>query len=144
MISNPPTDVSFLNESSEMSSFWHDWFEDVQQEVNEGEIPTDTYNIDATLGVLIPMPTNDLNIRMQSSTGGNTNITKNPQIEPGKFDGQRITAEGMDDIRTVQFDDGNGLKLIGGASATLKNSDLINFHWNAGKQLWIENYRAIS
>jgi hypothetical protein len=67
----------------------------------------------------------------------------NPTISAG-FDGQEITLEGSDNVKTVTLNDGNGLQLQGGNSITLKNGDVIKLHYNSYRNIWIENYRSIN
>jgi hypothetical protein len=144
MIHAPPSDVELITLTNRNPSLhWTDWFEEVEHHVNEGELPAATQNILADIGIGLSSRTTNIIIRAQSATGGSVDITANPQIEFG-FDGQFITIEGMNDTKTVKLDDGNGLRLTSGTSAILKNNDVISFHFNAEKKLWIENRRAIS
>jgi len=144
MINAPPSDVRLLdNQDESVNTHWADWLEDVEHHINLGELPLNLQEIFADVGIPLPGEVTNVIIRVISATSGILDITASPQIEFG-FDGQFITIEGMDDTRTVKLDDGNGLKLVSGSSAVLKDSDTISFHFNAEKKLWIENGRAIS
>lgn len=140
MIRKHPQDAQVISASNQLDPHYSDWMSDLVDEVNEGEIPAPTQAIAADVGVQIVSPVNNLIVRL-AGDGGVINITANPQISAG-FDGQNITLEGTDDVNTVQLDDGDGLALAGGASFTMGNNDIINFHFNAAKDLWIENYRS--
>lgn len=144
MINAPPSDVELLDlDQKAANTHWVDWFEDAQKEINFGEQPSGTQDIQGNVGIQVPSQRTNIIIRVQSATAGTVDITANPQIQYG-FDGQFITIEGMDNTKKVKLDDGNGLKLTGGAAAILKDSDVISFHFNAEKKLWVENSRAIS
>lgn len=139
MVRDHPQDANVLD-NEQLSQHYSDWFVSLKDAANEGEIPQPTQEIIDTVGVQIPSPVNNLMVRIKSD-GGAVDITANPQISSG-FDGQVITLEGMDDTDTVQLDDGDGLKLAGGASFTISNNDVISLHYNAAKDLWIENTRS--
>lgn len=141
MIRNHPKNINVLNETNQQfNQVYNSWLLDLTDEVNQGEPPHPTQSIAATIGIQIPSPVNNLIMRIIGD-GGAVNITADPQISFG-FDGQTITLEGMDDTNTVQLDDGNGLKLAGGASFTLSDDDVITLHYNGTKDLWIENTRS--
>lgn len=140
MIHPPPVDIEFLiNGKSDIN--WTDWFEDVEHHVNRGEVPRRTLEVEATVGILTESEGTNLLIRVISATSGNVNITANPQIEYG-FDGQVITVAGTDNTRTVQLDNDDGLKLANGTSFILGEDDVITFHFNGNKKLWIEHTRS--
>lgn len=142
MIQNHPQFAKLINSvTGHVSQHFSDWFLRLKDQVNEGEIPADVQDVAATEGVKLSAPVHDIIIRIQSNTSGNVDIAAVPQIEYG-FDGQKITLEGMDAAKTVTLDDGDGLKLAGGASFTLGEDDVITLHYNAGKKLWIENTRS--
>jgi hypothetical protein len=73
--------------------------------------------------------------------GGPVDISANPQIADG-IDGQIIILQGTHDTNTVKFDDGNGLALVGAASATLGANDVLALLFDSGEDLWIELFRA--
>jgi hypothetical protein len=141
MIQNHPQFAKLTDALFHTSQHFSDWFLKLKDHVNKGENPADTQNINATVGVKIPSPVTNILIRIQSATSGSTDITADPQIAEG-FDGQKITLEGKDDIKTVKLDNGTGLKLAGGTSFTLREDDVLVLHYNASKQLWIENSRS--
>jgi hypothetical protein len=139
MIEQHPQAASLTN-NNKTSVHYKEWFNKVKDHVNEGEAPEGTQEISASTGVLIPSPVTNLTIRLEGS-GGAVDISANPQIVHG-FDGQRITLEGTSATNTVKLDDGDGLKLAGGASFTIGEYDVISFHFNVNKSLWIENSRS--
>ena len=124
-----------------ISPEWDSWFVKVRDHANKGENPSDTQNIEAATGINLTSDVTNLIIRIQSGETGPINITKNPQISKG-FDGQVITIEGQDNTKTVTLDDGDGLVLAGGTSFTIGEHDIIRFHFNEIKNLWIEHYRS--
>ena len=124
-----------------LSTNWQDWMTDLGKQVTVGSEPASIQSIVAVDGIKLNYSTQDVLIRVISSTAGDVNITKNPQINSG-FDGQRINIEGSDAAKTVTLDDGDGLQLTGGASITLAEGDTISFHYNLTKNLWIENTRS--
>lgn len=140
MIQNHPQDAEVLDDKF-LSNHFSDWFLKLKDQVNRGTVPHGTTDVTATGGIAIPSAVNGIMIRIQSATAGAINITANPQIEFG-FDGQRITIEGMDATKTVQLDDGDGLKLAGGASFIVASDDTISFVFNDAKSLWIETARS--
>jgi len=137
------TENSTLNVKSGngLSNNWKDWMSDLGNQVTKGSEPASIQDITAAVGIKLSYGTQDVLIRVQSSTAGDVNITKNPQINSG-FDGQRINIEGSDAAKTVTLDDGDGLQLTGGTSITLAEGDTISFHYNLTKNLWIENTRS--
>jgi hypothetical protein len=141
MIENHPQDAKLTDGFFHTTEKFSDWFLKIKDHVNKGENPASTQDVNATVGVNIPSPVTNILIRIQSATSGSTDITADPQIAEG-FDGQKITLEGMDDTKTVKLDNGTGLKLAGGASFTLGEDDVLVLHYNASKQLWIENSRS--
>lgn len=100
-----------------------------------------TKDIVAATGIISTMLVFD-KLRIQSSTAGDTNITANPQVANGLFDGQQLHFIGQDDTKTVTFDDGAGLKLAGGLSVTLGEGDSLVLTWDDGLSLWVEDYRT--
>lgn len=69
-----------------------------------------------------------------SGNSGDINITANPQIANGLWDGQEICVIGTSNIDTVTLDDGDGLSLDG--QAVLGEDDMLCLWWNATD--WIE------
>jgi len=69
------------------------------------------------------------------SDGGTINITANPQISPGKRDGQPLKVVGTSDTNKVIFDDGDGLSMS--TSVTVSDKGVIDYHWSVGENEWI-------
>ncbi len=124
-------------EGDNFTHMWQQWFSNLTQQVNQGEAAI-SQEITATGGITV---SSDF-MRVISATAGNVNITKNPQIGAGRFDRMSLTIEGKDNTRTVTLDNGDGLKLTGGASFTLANGDIITFSYNKSQDLWIEISRS--
>lgn len=82
----------------------------------------------------------DINMRIQSSTTGDSIVTANPPIVAGSL-GQILTLFGADNIKTVTFTDGNGIKLDTGQSITLGLDDNISFKYINTN--WVEISRII-
>jgi surface protein len=74
---------------------------------------------------------------------GDVDITANPQIANGLFDGMELTIINNSSTGTLKFDNGNGLSLTGGNSFTMEYCDIIVFKWNASLGLWIEMSKEI-
>lgn len=125
----------------EVSQNWQVWFRQVKDTVNLGQTPQLVQEITASVGIKVENEATNIIIRVQSATASAVDITDIPQIEAG-FDGQVITIEGEDDVKTVQLDDGDGLKLEGGVSFIAGEFDVIALHFNGNKKIWIENYRS--
>lgn len=140
MIENHPQDAG-IAEGQFLSNHYSDWLLRLKDQVNRGEVPRETSDITATNGILLPGEITNIIIRIQSATAGSVDITANPQIEFG-YDGQQITIEGMSATKTVKLDNGDGLKLAGGASFTVAEDDTISFVFNATKSLWVEITRS--
>lgn len=140
VIENHPQDAAIADGTS-LSNHYSDWFLRLKDQVNRGNVPGGTLDILAGDGIQLPGAVTNVIIRVQSATAGNVDIVANPQIEYG-FDGQYIMLEGMSDTKTVQLDNGDGLKLAGGASFTLGLDDTISFIFNLSKSLWIETNRS--
>ncbi len=79
-------------------------------------------------------------MRVQSD-GGAVNITANPQIA-AMPDGTMLILEGISDANTIEYGDGDGLQLAGGAAFVQARGDIIAFSYNSGRSLWIERYRS--
>ena len=69
------------------------------------------------------------------SSGGDVNITADPQITPGNLDGQRLYVQGTSDTNKVILDNGDGLSMS--VSITLGDKDVIFFLWNSTESLWV-------
>ena len=131
--------------------YWENWFKQLQDLVNNGQGVEDIKEIDPAIGIKFDSPIRTFLLRIISNNLGNCNIAANPQIlsiaKPTTdvaMDGQEITIEGSDNIRTVTLSNGRGLQLSGGAPITLKNGDIIKLHYNRIRNIWIENYRSIN
>lgn len=120
-----------------LSRTWGVWMNNLKNLVNTGEPPSK--NTDVTAAGGIKLTTNDM--RIQSATAGAIIVSANPQITPG-FDNQKISLEGLSDVKTVAVTNGNGLKLAGGASFVIGEDDTIHLHFNKAKNLWIEDSRS--
>jgi len=80
-------------------------------------------------------------MRIEGASAGTTTLTSDPQITAGE-DGQSLTVEGMSDTNKVKLVDGNGLQLAGGADYEMGEGDVISFHYNEIRNVWIENSRS--
>lgn len=130
------TEGTRFNQPIHFNNEVRDWFTQIRDEVNLGPNPADQ-DLSATDSIL---PVSQL-IRVQSATSGNVTLTSNPQIENGD-DGQTITLEGLDNTKTVTISSGNGLELET-SPTVLKQGSIINLHYNAARNIWIENYRSL-
>ena len=74
-----------------------------------------------------------------AGNSGDINITANPQIADGIFNGQELCLVGTSDTDTVTLEDGNGLDQNG--AAVLGVNDEICYKWNLTD--WRESTRAI-
>ena len=82
---------------------------------------------------------NDQIMIIQSSTAGDCNITANPQIVAGTS-GQYLHLIGNDNIKTVTFDNGDGLSLNNGSSFTLGANDVLKLTFVGST--WVEDTRS--
>jgi hypothetical protein len=99
------------------------------------------FNVVAATGITpISSTANHVVIPIQSSTAGAVDITANPQIAAGAFDGQMLTLIGQDDTKTVQIDDGTGFALENGVSFTFGSQD--TWHGISYSSVWIELTRS--
>jgi len=138
MISPHPLENMQDKEGKEgLSANWDDWLIKLKDRINFGESPTETLFITAVAGITKLAGL----IRIESATAGTVDITANPQIVAG-HDGQFITIEGQSDPKSVKLDNGYGLQLAGGASFTIGLGDVIHFHFNLNRGLWIEDGRS--
>lgn len=71
------------------------------------------------------------------SSGGQVNITANPQISAGTKVGQELRLVGTSDTNYITMQDGNGLSLNGPIS--LKNHQVIDLWWDGS--VWVEDAR---
>lgn len=120
-----------------LSRVWDSWMTNVQNNVDFGKPPSSLAEITATGGIQVTTES----MRIISSTAGNVTVTANPRITPMN-DNAFLRLEGNDDTRTVTLADGNGLSLTGGTTVVLGNNDVIAFHFNKSKDLWVEDYRS--
>lgn len=138
-------DVSSIintDHSGENKNQWHNFLTAVQQSIEIGQ-PVGTPNPVGTGGMILPQCIRSSIFRVISNTSVGVELTTAPAISDG-FDGQELTLEGSDNIKTVTLHNGNGLQLQGGHSITLKNGDIIKLHYNNFRKVWIENYRSIN
>lgn len=77
-----------------------------------------------------------------SGDGGAVDLTSDPQVAAGEFDGQPLLIVGGDDTNTVKLDDGTGLELVGGTSITLGKGDSLALRWDLDDTTWREVHRA--
>jgi hypothetical protein len=137
MLGPAPKDPMTLP-NNEVSRTWKVWLQNAQNLIDFGEPPSGETEIIGANGLAFAGHYQIL--RIISSTGGNTTVTKNPQIAPG-FDGQVGIIEGLNNTRTVTISNGNGIVLKGGTPFAIANNDVIQLHYNKSKDLWIEDYR---
>lgn len=71
-------------------------------------------------------------------------ITADPQIVDGRFDGQEITIWGHSDTYTLTLDDGNGLQLAGGVSCVLGKGDCIKLKFMNTASMGMGDWYEIS
>ena len=135
-ITNQGVDDSRINH-------WERWFQNIRLLVNYGISPGEPVSTSGAATINLPQQIRSSLIRVISSAPGGEVMNVAPQIAPG-FDGQEITIEGSDDTKTITFVNGSGLQLLGAASVTLKNGDILKLHYNKYRDLWIENYRSIN
>lgn len=136
MLSPFPQD-KFLHPNGKFNRTWDVWMNHLKNTVNFGQPPSSDTDVVAAEGIRLTSP----KMRIQSATAGAINISAIPQMSPG-YDGQRALIQGLSDIRTVQINNGNGLKLAGAASFVFGEDDTMDLHFNAAKQLWIEISRS--
>ena len=99
--------------------------------------------VTATLGASDAVPASSLTARV-SGDGGPVDLTSNPQVAAGTYDGQQLWVVGGHATNTVQLDDGDCLLLAGGASAVLGEGSALLLMWDAPNSRWIELTRTIS
>lgn len=78
-------------------------------------------------------------VRYVASSGGEVNITANPQIEAGSTNGQVLKLVGTSDSDVVVLDNGDGLALNG--SCRLVNRAIITLIWDSEQSVWQEETR---
>lgn len=78
-------------------------------------------------------------LQIQSQTAGETVISANPRIVAGVA-GQPLWLIGADDIKTVTFQTGNGLKLNNGQPFTLGKDDVLKLIYTGS--FWVEESRS--
>lgn len=69
-------------------------------------------------------------------------ITADPQIGDGPYDGFTITIVGSSDTNTLTLDDGTGLQLEGGVQCVLGVGDSITLFYSTELDLWVEVSRS--
>jgi len=92
----------------------------------------------AATGIAAPTVSNNYMVYVAGNSG-NINITANPQIADGIFNGQELCLVGTSDTDTVTLEDGDGLDQNG--AAVLGVNDEICYKWNLTD--WRESTRAI-
>jgi len=92
----------------------------------------------AATGIAAPTVNNNYMVYVAGNSG-NINITANPQIADGIFNGQELCLVGTSDTDTVTLEDGDGLDQNG--AAILGVNDEICYKWNLTD--WRESTRAI-
>ncbi len=90
--------------------------------------------VDARTGITSSM----LNPAMYCSQNEAVEISANPQIVAGHFDGQEIMIMGNSDTNTLSFEDGKGLSL--GAKRVLGRRDILKLKWFEQGAVWEEIY----
>lgn len=136
-------DLNEIVDKQESVSHWNNFFAQIQSAINQGDPAGEVKQILATTGIQLAQSLRSSLIRVISATAGDCPISVNPQISKG-FDAQELTIEGADSIKTVTLSNGNGLQLKGATSITLALGDVIKLHFNANRNIWIENYRSIN
>lgn len=129
----PMPDDKVIHELGAFSRPWNVWFNNAKNLINFGEPPSKNTDITAAVGIQLLSP----KMRIQSVTAGAIIITADPQISPG-YDGQEITIQGLDNVKTVQIADGTGIKLIGASPFIFDQYAIMKFHFNKSDNLWIE------
>jgi len=115
---------------------WSRWFERATHAINFSTTPSDTLVLAASDQIRVTTGI----MRIKGSSVGTTTLGY-PQITVGE-DGQSLTVECMSDTHKIKLVDGNGLQLAGGADYEMGEGDVISFHYNELRKLWIENSRS--
>lgn len=85
----------------------------------------------------------DRNIWYVKSNSGAVTVTKNPQIDPGSFDGQELTLIQTSATDTLQFADGTGLATSGASVIVLDQvNKMVTFIWDNTALMWREKSRS--
>lgn len=71
-------------------------------------------------------------------SGGAVDITVNPQIAAGAFDGQCLWLIGTSDTNTLLFEDGNGIEMDG--TILLSANTVLALIWNNSSSLWLRKF----
>jgi len=95
----------------------------------------------STLAAADAVPSSKRTVRVTGS-GGAVDLTSDPQVLAGSFDGQPLVIVGTSDTDTVKLDNGTGLALVGTASITLGKGDSLALRWDLADTTWREEYRA--
>jgi hypothetical protein len=116
---------------------WSRWFERATTAINFSSTPSNTLILNAYDQIRVEAGI----MRIEGASAGTTTLTSDPQITAGE-DGQSLTVEGMSDTNKVKFVNGNGLQLSGGVDYEMGEGDVISFHYNKKRNIWIENSRS--
>ena len=92
--------------------------------------------ITAVGGITVSATSGDEVIFIEGS-GGAVNVSANPQISSGAFDGQLLTLIGRSDTNTVTLENGDGLSLNGTIEIFLNS--VIELIWSGSA--WLEKSR---
>lgn len=95
-------------------------------------------DVTALGGVVISDNTKHRIKKYVQGSGGAVDISANPQITAGAYDGQELLLVGRSATNTLQLDDGNGLSLQGTCILGLDES--INLNWDGS--VWVEVSRS--
>lgn len=95
-------------------------------------------NVTALGGVVISDNTKHRIKKYVQGSGGAIDISANPQITAGQYDGQELLLVGRSATNTLQFDDGDGLALQGPCILGLNES--IHLNWDTS--VWVEVARS--
>ena len=135
MLEPPPFTSEILGR--EQNKDLLNWFNSIQDVINKGEPPSKITEITGSIGI---RPSGK-KMRLISSGTGNMPITVNPQITFGSYDGQELLLEGIDNTRTVELDDGDGLQLEQ-SNYRMGEGDILKLQYNAVRKIWVELFRS--
>ncbi|MFX0132172.1 MAG: hypothetical protein ACFFDN_00870 [Candidatus Hodarchaeota archaeon] len=110
------------------------WLDDLTANVNGKRRVSELQNV----GLTIPINPKTEIIRIEGTNAGDQQIT-GIQIPP-THDGALLKVVGTNDSKTVTLRDGDGLKLTGG-NITLGFGKVLNLHYDAILEVWVENSR---
>ena len=132
--------INLLVNKGEDSTSWYNFFKFMRDAIGTGQV-TNGVRVGGATGINLPSSNQTSMVRISGNGSGTVVITANPSISQG-FDGQSITIEGTDDTNKVTLNNGNGIKLNGGASFTFAKGDIMNLHYSNISSCWLENYRS--